>query len=201
MSEAAGPRRPRAPRRRSRPSTAPPPGFRYLPGFIGRGEERALVRGVEALAFEPVVMRGVTARRQVAHFGARYRFEGGALAPAPPLPGFLAEVCARAAAAAGFPARAAIEALVTRYPPGAGIGWHRDAPPFGPSLAGLSLAAPCELRLRLEQPDGYRSYKVTLEPGSLYVIAGTARFRWQHAIPPVARLRYSVTFRTIRTPP
>lgn len=184
-------------RRRSRTVTAAPSGFRYLAGFSDPQEQQRLTEAIEGLAFEPVVLRGVTARREVAHFGARYRFEGGALARAPPLPPFLAEVCARAAAAARFPADATIEALVTRYPPGAGIGWHRDAPPFGPSLAGLSLAGACELRLRLAVPEGYQVYKSALAPGSLYVISGTARFRWQHTIPPVARLRYSITFRTV----
>lgn len=185
-------------RRRSRAVASAPAGFRYLPGFIGADEEQRLIEAITGLAFEPVVMHGVAARREVAHFGARYRFDGAALEPAPPPPAFLADACARAAAIARFPADAPIEILVTRYPPGAGIGWHRDAPPFGPSLAGLSLAAPCELRLRLEVPEGYRVYKTALAPGSLYVISGTARFRWQHAIPPVARLRYSITFRTVK---
>lgn len=188
-------------RRETRRRASPPGGFRYLPEFINPEQEVRLVQALEALPFERPVMRGVEARREVAHFGARYGYDGGTLAAAPPLPGFLSEVCARAAAEARFPADASVEALVTRYPPGAGIGWHRDAPAFGPSLAGLSLAAACDLRLRLATPAGYEVYRLTLAPRSLYVVTGAARFRWQHSIPPVPRLRYSVTFRTIRAGP
>ncbi len=36
-------------------------------------------------------------------------------------------------------------------------------------------------------------------PDSLaYVLTGSARFAWQHSIPPVSSLRYSITFRTLR---
>lgn len=95
-------------------------------------------------------------------------------------------------------AGADIAALVTRYPVGAGIGWHHDAPPFGATVIGVSLAAACELRLRLETDTGYDVYRQPLAPRSLYLISGQVRFRWQHAIPPVARQRYSITFRTVR---
>lgn len=146
-------------------------------------------------------MRGVETRRQVVHFGVRYRYDAGGLEPAPPLPSFLVEVARRVAAIARFPAQAPLETLVTRYPPGAGIGWHRDAPPFGPVVVGVSLGASCEMRLRLQGETGYEAYAVRLAPRSLYLFAGTARFCWQHRIPPVAALRHSITFRTVRDLP
>jgi alkylated DNA repair dioxygenase AlkB len=37
----------------------------------------------------------------------------------------------------------------------------------------------------------------TLEPRSAYVIAGAARTRRQHHIPPTEAFRYSITFRTL----
>lgn len=194
--EVAAPRK----RRRSHAIAESPPGFRYWPDFISSAQAAKLIAEIETLPFAPFHMRGVDARREVVHFGASYGFDDGALAPAPPLPPFLADLCADINRAVHFaPADAAIAALVTRYRPGAGIGWHRDAPPFGAAVVGLSLAAPCEMRLRLETPRGYDLYRHTLAPGSLYLLAGTARFRWQHAIPPVASLRYSITFRTLRT--
>lgn len=155
---------------------------------------------IERLDFEPVRMHGVEARRQVVHFGVRYRYDAGALEAADALPEFLLLVAGRACEAARFPPHAPLETLVTRYPPGAGIGWHRDAPPFGPVVAGVSLAASCEMRLRLITETGYEVYATELAPRSLYVFAGTARFRWQHRIPPVGALRYSITFRTVKNP-
>jgi len=32
-----------------------------------------------------------------------------------------------------------VQILLSRYPAGAGIGWHRDAPMFGSKIAGVSL--------------------------------------------------------------
>ncbi len=188
-------------RRRSSVAREAPRGFRYQPDFLSVAEERELLAHIERLAFEPVRMHGVEARRQVAHFGVRYRYDAGALEAADALPAFLAAVATRVSHAARFPPQAPLETLVTRYPPGAGIGWHRDAPPFGPVVAGLSLAASCEMRLRLSTETGYEVYATELAPRSLYVFAGTARFRWQHRIPPVAALRYSITFRTIKNSP
>ena len=36
-----------------------------------------------------------------------------------------------------------------------------------------------------------------LEPRSIYLMRDDIRWRWQHQIPPVKALRYSVTFRTL----
>ncbi|MFF0316591.1 hypothetical protein ACFYPH_18430 [Micromonospora sp. NPDC005252] len=43
-----------------------------------------------------------------------------------------------------------------------------------------------------------RVYEVELAPRSAYVLCGAARSNWQHSIPPVPELRYSVTFRQVR---
>ncbi|MFG3710343.1 alpha-ketoglutarate-dependent dioxygenase AlkB [Micromonospora sp. NPDC047730] len=85
----------------------------------------------------------------------------------------------------------------TRYPPGSVIGWHRDAPAFGPTVVGLSLGAACRLRFQRGTGDDRRVYEVELAPRSAYVLAGAARTSWQHSIPPVPALRHSVTFRQL----
>jgi alkylated DNA repair dioxygenase AlkB len=88
--------------------------------------------------------------------------------------------------------------LVTRYPRGAGIGWHRDAPVFGPTVVGISLRAPCLLRFRRAAGALWERVDVELPPRSGYVLGGAARATWQHAIPPVRETRYSITLRTLR---
>jgi alkylated DNA repair dioxygenase AlkB len=40
---------------------------------------------------------------------------------------------------------------------------------------------------------------IELEPRSAYVMHGDVRWRWQHHIPPAKELRYSITFRTLRS--
>ena len=191
---------PPRPRRRSRRVEHAPPGFLYFPDIVDAGEEARLLRQIERLGFTPFRMRGVDAKREVVHFGARYGFDEGELTAAPAIPTWLAAPLARIRTVAKFPPQGAqLAALVTRYAPGAGIGWHRDAPPFGPVVVGLSLHAACEMRLRNATAGGYDEYRLLLAPRSLYAIAHHARYRWQHAIPPVQALRYSITYRTLRT--
>ena len=174
-----------------------PPGSRYAPDFVTEAEEREWLRGLETLAFHEVRMRGVAARRTVVHFGWDYGYESWTIAPSAPLPAFLEPLRERAATLAGLTARALEQALVARYPPGAGIGWHRDAPMFGPVVVGVSLGAAGVMRFR-RRPGDRALLRVPLAPRSAYVLGGAARAAWQHSVPPVKALRYSVTFRTVR---
>jgi alkylated DNA repair dioxygenase AlkB len=43
-----------------------------------------------------------------------------------------------------------------------------------------------------------RVHEEALPRRSGYVLAGAARWVWQHSIPPVKELRYSVTYRQLR---
>ncbi|MDQ4071114.1 MAG: alpha-ketoglutarate-dependent dioxygenase AlkB [Actinomycetota bacterium] len=174
-----------------------PAGLAYVPGFVTEAEESELVAAFEAADFEEVRMRGQAALRTVLHFGHRYEYEGWRLVPAEPLPSSLGWLRERAAALAEVGPEDFDETLVTRYPRGAGIGWHRDAPLFGPKVVGVSLLAPCRMRFQRRTADLRRAHELELAPRSAYVLAGAARWSWQHSIPPIADLRYSVTFRTV----
>jgi alkylated DNA repair dioxygenase AlkB len=142
-------------------------------------------------------MRGQTARRTVRHFGLGYGYESRVLTPTDPLPDELEWLRERAAGLAGVPEDELAETLVTRYPPAAGIGWHRDAPMFG-KVVGVSLGTPSRMRFQRRAGDVRRVWELLLEPRSAYVLSGSARWAWQHSIPAVPELRYSVTFRTLR---
>ena len=91
------------------------------------------------------------------------------------------------------------------YPPGAPIGWHRDAPMFG-DVAGISLLSAATMKFRPYVPPSEReaagrrrsTHELELAARSAYLIAGPARREYEHHIPPARRLRYSVTFRTMR---
>ena len=174
----------------------PPPGFRYVPDFIDEEEESALAGAARALEFSDVVMRGQTARRRVAHFGWRYGYESFAVTPGPPIPPLFLPLRERVARLIAVDDEALAELLVTVYPPRAGIGWHRDAPAFG-IVVGVSLLSACRFRLQRGDADARRTCVVTLEPRSAYVLAGEARWQWQHTIPAMKTERYSLTFRTL----
>ena len=144
-------------------------------------------------------MRGQTARRTVRHFGLDYDYESGELVPADPLPEPLVFVRDRCASLMEREPEDLVQILVSRYPEGAGIGWHRDAPMFGSQVAGVSLLAPCRMRFqRTTKEHGRETAAIELAPRSAYVLAGKARWSWQHSIPATKALRYSITFRTLK---
>jgi alkylated DNA repair dioxygenase AlkB len=99
---------------------------------------------------------------------------------------------------AGLSASSLQQVLITQYPPGAGIGWHRDRPQYG-EVIGVSLLAQCKFRLRLKAAETWRRVSLNLAPRSVYLLSGPARSEWEHSISPLDALRYSVTFRSLRT--
>jgi alkylated DNA repair dioxygenase AlkB len=179
------------------PRPAMPPGFSYQPELIDAGEERDLVRRFQDLDFQPYEHKGYLGARRVAAFGWRRGADGQMVETGEPIPDFLAPLLDKIAQFTGLAAPAFRHALVTEYAPGAGIGWHRDRPP-AVAIAGVSLVSPCAFRLRRRAGQGWDRATIRAEPRSAYLMAGPARSDWQHSIPPVEALRYSVTFRTVR---
>jgi alkylated DNA repair dioxygenase AlkB len=175
-----------------------PKGLEYRPDFVTEAEERQAVAVIEALEFHEVAMRGQVARRKVRHFDLRYDYEGHGLTPTDPFPGELEWLRERCSDFAGVEPTELAETLVTRYPPGAPIGWHRDAPMFG-KVVGVSLGASARMRFQRGKGAERRVFELELEPRSAYLLAGSVRWAWQHSIPPTNALRYSVTFRTLRS--
>ena len=132
------------------------------------------------------------------HFGIDYDYESGRLVPTEPLPAPMLWLRDRCAALMERDPADLVQVLVSRYPAGAGIGWHRDAPMFGSRIAGVSLLAPCRMRFQ-RTVGGERSVAaLELAPRSAYLLSGKARWSWQHSIPATKELRYSVTFRTLK---
>lgn len=174
-----------------------PQGFRYQPELIGAGDETALLAHVRKLPFREFEFHGYTGKRRVVSFGWRYDFEGRQLQKAADLPRFLLPLRQAAAGYAKLEPEALEQALVTEYDVGAGIGWHRDKAVFGQTI-GISLLAPCVFRLRRALGGKWERSKLIVEPRAVYVLSGAARTAWEHSIPAVAALRYSVTFRTLR---
>ena len=175
-----------------------PEGLVYRPDFLSAEEEAALLADADALDFDEITMRGQTARRTAKHYGYDYDYEQyGRLTPGEPLPEWLLPLRDRAGVLAGVAGDELAEALVQRYPPGATMGWHRDAPMFG-TVVGISLGGSCRMRFQRGKGEDRRVFELELAPRSAYVLAGKARTAWQHSIPPTKELRYSITFRTLR---
>ena len=175
-----------------------PDGLDYRPEFISPEEEAQLLAFLDATEFRTLTMRGQTARRTVRHFGLDYVYETGDVAPTEPLPEAMVWLRERCAALIEREPEDLAQILVSRYPAGAGIGWHRDAPMFGSKIAGVSLGAPCRMRFQRTVDGERETAAIDLAPRSAYVLGGKARWCWQHSIPATKDLRYSVTFRTLK---
>jgi alkylated DNA repair dioxygenase AlkB len=173
-----------------------PEGFLYTQSFLNESEESDLLSTIRQLDFQPFEFQGYTAKRRIVEYGWEYDFTSRAASTTQPLPEFLLPFRDRAATFANLPPRSLVEAVVTEYPPGAPIGWHRDVPQFEVVL-GISLAAPCRMRLKPYRAEG-KLVSIILEPRSIYIMRGLARWKFQHSIPAVEALRYSITFRTLR---
>ena len=181
-----------------------PDGFHYRNDFLSADEEASLVDEIARVEFSTFEMRGVVARRRVAFFGRSYDAGGVATTPVPP---FLLPWRDRLAAWAGVDPGDFAMALINEYPPGAPIGWHRDAPQYG-IVGGISLLSACRMKFRPYVRPGARpstagerrtaTHEITLDRRSGYLMTGESRDGYEHHIPAVAALRYSITFRSIR---
>lgn len=172
------------------------PGLALMEHLIGTAEEGELIARIDAADLTPFQFQGWAGKRLTRSFGTKYDFTRGAIAPADPLPDWLLSVRDRAAAFAGLEPAELGQALVIRYDPGAGIGWHRDRPVYGHVL-GISLGAPATMRFRRRDPSGFERVGAALEPRSVYHLSGEARHGWEHSIAPLERVRWSITFRSL----
>lgn len=178
---------------------APPPvpGLLLVPEAVTPAEEARLAARIDAAPLAPFEFGQWRGKRLTAHFGSAYDFARGALAEAPPLPDWLVALRGRLAPQASIDPARLEAALLIRYDPGAGIGWHRDRPQYGEVL-GLSLGASCVMRLRRRTAEGFERRRLELPPRSLYRLSGEVRSEWEHSIAPMEHTRRSVTFRTLR---
>jgi alkylated DNA repair protein alkB family protein 8 len=177
------------------------PGLRVVADYLDAAEERALAEEIDARPWS------TDWRRRVQVYGLEYG--DGRAAPGTPLPPRIAALGARIHAD-GLIERAPENAVVNEYPPGVGIGPHRDYGAFGPTVVGVSLLAWCVMDL--VAPEHGTRVALELAPRSLYLLGGEARSRWKHGI--AARKsdviggfrvrrerRLSITFRTASAAP
>ncbi len=175
-----------------------PAGFVYVPDFLTVSEEYDLCNQVKKMSLHTFVFQGYEAKRKVASFGYDYSFDKRALTKGVAIPDdfewLIQKVSKRVNNLDQF-----AEMLITEYPAGSVINWHRDAPPFD-IIVGISLASDCIFRFRPHdkaKQNRKAIISIPLERRSLYVMQGASRIDWQHSITPVKTLRYSITLRTL----
>ena len=171
-------------------------GLSQADAIVTPGEEQMLIASINAAELSPFRFHGWLGRRLTASYGWRYDFDNASFAPAEAIPNWLLPLRARAARFARLQPDEFVQALLIRYDPGAGIGWHRDRPVFD-RVVGISLGAPATMRFRRRRRGGFDRASVLLAPRSIYHLTGEARHEWEHSIAAMEVTRWSITFRSL----
>ena len=172
------------------------PGLSQAGAIVAPDEERALIAAINASPLSPFRFHQWQGKRLTATYGWSYDFDDGSFTPAAAIPDWLLPLRAKAARFAGLPPAELAQALLIRYDPGAGIGWHRDRPVFEHVL-GISLGAPATMRFRRRRAGGFDRAAAFLAPRSIYHLTGEVRYQWEHSIAAIATVRWSITFRSL----
>lgn len=181
-----------------------PEGFSYKRNFVSEPEEQELIKEIQELSLVAFKYYQFTGKRRTASFGWQYEFGRHEVTRAAEIPAFLLPLRERAGKLFEIDADSLAQASIVEYPVGAPIGWHRDIPQFG-IIIGVSLGAACRMRLREYRRRGPKASRrgdgvsIELQPRSIYLMSGPSRQLWQHSIPPVKELRYSIVMRTLRS--
>lgn len=183
--------------------SARPHDLRYLPDFISQTEERELLAHIDA---QPWL---IDLKRRVQHYGWRYDYTARRVsndAYLGQLPEWLA-VYAQRLVDEGLFDEAADQVIVNEYQPGQGIAPHIDCVPcFGGKIASVSIGSSCMMDFT-HTASGEKASQ-WLEPRSLLLFSGEARYQWKHGIAArksdvvngrrISRSRrLSLTFRTV----
>lgn len=172
------------------------PGLATALDMINPAEEADLIARIDATDLSPFRFQQWTGKRLTHSYGWRYDFETGKFDQAPPIPDWLHPVRLHAASFAGLDPDQLVQALLIRYDPGAGIGWHKDRPVFE-HVIGLSLGAPATMRFRRRTGAKFERRSVELAPRSIYHLSGEIRHVWEHSISEMDQARWSITFRSL----
>lgn len=174
-----------------------PPGLVLTPSLMTADEEAALIAKIDAEPLAPFRFGQWEGKRLTTSFGSSFDFTAGRMRTADPIPDWLLPIRDRAAAFAAIASDDLSQALLIRYDPGAGIGWHKDRPHYD-KVIGLSLGHPVKMRFRRRRPDGrFCRFSALLEPTSAYLLEGEIRQAWEHSIAPMEQRRWSITFRSL----
>jgi len=181
-----------------------PDGFIYRQNFISEAEEQALIREIQSVQLASFQYYQFTGKRRLASFGWQYEFGKNEITRAPDIPAFLLPLRTRAGKLFDIDPNSFSQSSIIEYSTGSPIGWHRDIAHFG-VVVGISLGAACRMRfrkyhrVRAKNSKRDETLSIELQPRSIYLMSGASRELWQHSIPPVKALRYSIMMRTLRT--
>jgi DNA oxidative demethylase len=172
------------------------PGFSLAEDALSETEEAILIANIDKAGLAPFRFQGWEGKRLTTSFGWRYDFDAARFEETEPIPDWLLPLRETAATFANLAPADFVHALLIRYDPGAGIGWHRDRPVFE-QVVGISLGNRATLRLRRRSERGFERASAELPPRSIYHLSGEVRHEWEHSIAAIEVPRWSITFRSL----
>lgn len=159
--------------------SAPPEigGLNYFSSYISESEEVVLLAAIDSEYWLDDL------KRRVQHYGFRYDYKSRKVDSTMYLGSLPSWACsiAERLVANGHMTVQPNQLIVNEYLPGQGISAHVDCIPcFGPTLSSLSLNSSC--LMDLTSLKGTDKVSILLNPRSLLVLGGSARYQWKHAI-------------------
>jgi alkylated DNA repair dioxygenase AlkB len=176
---------------------AMPEGFLYQPEVLSPQMESSLLEKIRLLPFKEFQFHGYVGKRRIVSFGWQYDYSEARLKRTGDIPDFLLPIRDIAGRFASLDPSSLHHILVTEYSAGSAIGWHRDKSVFD-DVIGISLLSACTFRLRRKVGNTWERASILAEPRSAYLMRGPSRTEWEHSIPAVPDLRYSITLRNFR---
>ncbi|KAI8323040.1 hypothetical protein GQ54DRAFT_123076 [Martensiomyces pterosporus] len=168
-------------------------GLYYVPDFITEEEERQIMESIQQDEKQEIEANGGSDKwykvqeRYVKHYGHSFDYHlkhvGSAeMTASPDLPQwmqpFLDRICQKLPIYKQKPNQLTIQ----RYPAGSGISFHTDShTSFTDMVVILSMGTPVQMDFR-KPAASHAVVTKDLEPRSLVLMAGEARYGWEHAI-------------------
>src|SRR5688572_32265118 len=102
-----------------------PPGFSYFPDFLTTEEEELLHQQILKIDLHNMIFQGFEAKRKTASFGYDYSFDKRQLTKGKEIPRSFSSLIQRVGEKVEVKVEDFAELLVTEYPVGSVINWHK----------------------------------------------------------------------------
>lgn len=155
------------------------PGLRYIKDFISEQEEISLIKKIDSLPWLTDL------RRRTQHYGYKYDYTKKRIdseSYVGPIPEWIEPYCSKLVKHGFFDVKPD-QVIINEYEPGQGISQHVDCVPcFNSTVASLSLLSSCIMDF--EELGTRKKLQGRLDPKSMLVLSGPARYDWMHSIAP-----------------
>jgi alkylated DNA repair dioxygenase AlkB len=149
-------------------------GLQYVPEYLDRETHDRLLAAVDLHPWQMSVDHGVQVYGYHYNHAKRAGYRIGEL---PPWAGDLAVRLWRDGLLPNVPD----QMVANDYRPGSGIFAHVDQAAFGNTIASVSLGSTCVMQFSNTEVE--RMEELLLEPRSVLILSGEARWAWKHEIP------------------